>query len=356
MKTLWTLLIVCLIATTASADDLTWPELARRPELWPTQCTVKETIKFDGGATVLAGQTVNILKFTADEVQVSTKDGRTTFGAAATETDALTVARAAYAKLTPKQRELTYTSLAQKKELWPTQVALTKTLDFSGRRSLRAGDSVTVLDIQPARLSVKAESLHLIFDVAPPATDLMAQARKFVEDDQAGPRFLTAQKEAAAKLKLAQDKLKADGPVVTQLEGKLVNSATGKADPLDTNALPKYLVFYRGSSTCPITRGFTPTLIKYYTETKPKHPEFEIIYVMAEEDADTEKFAKELGFSWPALEYDKTQAVPIVNPVIGSLLPQMIVMDRSGKVLANGFQNEVPATLKKLDALLKVPN
>lgn len=43
----------------AVAQDLTWAEMARRPELWPPQCTVKETMKFDGGATVQAGQKVN---------------------------------------------------------------------------------------------------------------------------------------------------------------------------------------------------------------------------------------------------------------------------------------------------------
>jgi hypothetical protein len=104
---------------------------------------------------------------------------------------------------------------------------------------------------------------------------------------------------------------------------------------------------------CPITRKFTPSLIKYYNETKPKHPEFEIIYIMTESPADTGVFAKELGFSWPAVEYETTGKMPLAGQVFGSLLPQLVVMDGAGKVLANGIQNTAPAALQKLDALLR---
>jgi hypothetical protein len=59
-----------------------------------------------------------------------------------------------------------------------------------------------------------------------------------------------------------------------------------------------------------------------------------------------------MGFSWRALEYDATPAVPSVNKPIAGKLPQLIVMDRSGRVLANGIQSTAPAALKQLDALL----
>jgi hypothetical protein len=185
--------------------------------------------------------------------------------------------------------------------------------------------------------------------VVPQATDLMAQARKFVEDPQAGPRFVAEQKIADAKQRPAQDR------VIGELEGKLVSSVTGMPEPLDAKTLPRYLVFYRGSSTCPITRRFTPTLIKYYQDMKPKHPEFEIIYIMTESVPDTEKFAKAIGFSWRAVEYESTGAMPSVNQPIDGRLPQLIVMDRTGKVLANGVQNSAPNALKQLDSLLNQP-
>jgi hypothetical protein len=38
------LLVILLIPLIAAAQELTWAELASRPELWPAQCTVKTTI------------------------------------------------------------------------------------------------------------------------------------------------------------------------------------------------------------------------------------------------------------------------------------------------------------------------
>jgi len=358
MKIACLLLAASLAETAVAAEDLNWSDLARRPELWPAQCSVKETMKFQSGATVPAGQKVTVVGFKANEVELSTTDGRLDFAAEPDETDVLAVAREAYAKLTPKQRDLTYTTLAQRKELWPDKVALSRTFNMNGGATVRQGEQVLLREVKPDRLLVVAEKLKISFNVVPQATDLMAQAHQFVESEAgASPRYLAEQQAAERQREQAQqaaEKLRVQGRVVTELEGKLLSSVTGKPEPLDTNALPRYLVFLRGSSGCSITRGFTPKLVKYYQEMKPKHPEFEIIYLTTEPMPDTESFAKEMGFSWRAVEYEATGAVPSVSKPIDGKLPQLIVMDRSGKVLANGIQSTAPAALKQLDTLLNV--
>ena len=63
MKILNALLAICLMAGAAAAQELTWTELANRPELWPAQCTVKSAIKFEGGASVQPGQKVEVRDF-----------------------------------------------------------------------------------------------------------------------------------------------------------------------------------------------------------------------------------------------------------------------------------------------------
>ncbi|HEY5551487.1 MAG TPA: hypothetical protein VIK52_06350 [Opitutaceae bacterium] len=330
----------------AEAAKLTWQELANRPELWPSQVTVKVQMDFQGGASVRAGQNVNVVQIRADEIDLSTADGQLNFVTAPEECDALEVARAGYAKLTPKQRRLTFGSLVSSKELWPLKVVLNQTFDLGGGRVVRAGDEMTVLDFQAGKLLVKSEALNVQFHVAPQATDIMAQCRRFVEDESAGPRLVATQK-------AAEERLKARGIVVTELDGRLVNSVTAKPQPLDEAALPKYIVFLRGSSTCTITRGFMPSMVKFYNEQKPRHPEFEVVYIMTESPGDTGKFAREAGFSWRAVEYESTGYMPSVSRQIDGKLPQLIVMDRNGKVLANGIQNGAPAALNQLAALLK---
>ena len=356
MKMLNLLLATCLTATVAAAQELSWTDLARRPELWPAQCTVKVAMKFEGGANVQAGQKVDVLEFKGNEVDLKTTDGKLNFAAEPDETDVLTVARAAYAKLTPKQRDLTYPSLVQRKELWPYRVTITRSFDLAPGKTVQAGDKVLVKDVQPGKVDVVSEKLNARFGVAMPATDVMAQARKFVEDDQAGPRLLAVQKAAQEKVlaeqKAKADEIKAKGPIVVELEGRLINSQTGRPEPLDTNSLPRYFVFLRGQSTCPITRNFAPTFIKYCNGIKSSHPEVEVVYLTIEDMPETEKFAKELGFDWRTVTYENT-TMASVNPYIDGRIPQLIVMDRAGKVLANGIQSTAPDALQQLDALLK---
>jgi hypothetical protein len=356
MRMLKPLLALCLMAVAAAAQELTWTELANRPELWPAQCTVKNTIKFEGGVSVPAGATVDVVDFKGNVADMKTTDSKTYFAAEPDDTDVLDVARAACAKLTPKQRALTYPMIVQRNELWPYRVTITRSFDLAPGKTVQAGDQVLVKDVQPGKVDVVSEKLNARFGVALPATDVMAQARKFVEDDQAGPRLLTMQKLAAEKLAAEQEAkaaaIKAEGRVAVELEGKLINSQTGLPEPLNANAWPRYIVFLRGQSTCPITRNFAPTFIKYCNGIKSTHPEVEVVYLTIESLPDTFKFAKELGFDWRTVSYENT-TMPCVNPIIDGRIPQLIVMDRDGKVLANGIQSTAPAALQQLDALLK---
>jgi hypothetical protein len=350
-------LIAAHAAIAAGSDDaanLTWQELSRRPELWPAQCTLQHSLKFQDGASVQAGQKMKILEIKANEADVGTMDDKTNFALEPDETDVLALARDAYVKLTPKQRALTYAVVAQQRELWPAQIVLTKTIPLGGGAAVHEGERLPVVEIRADRLLVKSEALHGTVNLAPSTTDLMTQARQFVEDPQAGPRFNVVQKQLAEGKRIADEKL-ALLRVFTELEGKLVNSVTGKPEPLDPSPKPRYIVFYRGSSTCSITRAFTPKLIRYYQQMKPRHPEFEIVWMMTESPEDTGKFARELGFSWRAITYDDEAKLYSINNAISGKLPQLIVVDPSGKILANGWQDSAPAALKQLDALLKQP-
>jgi hypothetical protein len=305
--------------------------------------------------TVKPGQPLKVLKVTDAEVQVSTLDDRTTFTAEPGETDVLAVAQQAFAKLTPKQRALSFDTLLRQKELWPQFVTLKRSFDLAPGKTVRAGDQVELMNLEPGGIAVKSESLKATFKVVTDATDLMTQARKLVEDEKAAPRFVDARKQEQTRQVVVEQKKQNFGPVITELEDKLVSSVTGKPAPLDTAALPRYIVFYRGSSTCPITRQFTPTLLKYYQQMHATHPEFEVVYMMTEGMDDTSKFAKELGFSWRAISYASTSGIPSVHGHISGLLPQLIVMDRNGRILVNGTQSAAPAALRQLDALLKRP-
>jgi len=343
---------VVVAAGPETAGELTWQELSRRPELWPAQCTVQQTLRYRDGASLQAGQRVKVLEIRANEADIVTMDDKTTFALEPAQTDLLALASDAYAKLTPNQRTLTYVAVAQQKNLWPAEVVLTKTVPLGGGAAVHEGERLAVLDVRPDRILLKSEVLHGNVNLPLATTDVMAQARRFVEDPEAGPRFLAVQKKLAEEKRIATEQ-HARVRVYTELDGKLINSVTGRPEPLDPAAKPRYIVFYRGSSTCPITRRFTPTLIRYYQQMKPRHPEFEIVWMMTESPEDTGKFAREIGFSWRAITYENEAKLYSINQAITGKLPQLIVVDPSGKILANGWQESAPAALSQLDALLK---
>ena len=336
--------VAALITPAAFAQDLAWADLARRSDLWPTQCTVKVAMKFAGGVSVHVGQKATVLEVRANEVQLNTLDGKTIFAADPDETDVLTVARTAYAALTPKQRALTYDTLVRQRELWPARVTFTQVVELTGGKSVSPGDQAVLTDFRPGQLVLKIEKLNTTVPVPPHVTNVMAQARTLIEDGA-----------AVAEAKKSVDRKQAQGPLLGDLDGKLVNSVTGKPQPLDASAPPRYIVFYRGSSTCPITRQFTPSLIKYYQAMKPAHPDVEFVWIMTESADDTAKFAKQLGFNWRAIGYESTGGMPRVSQSISGLLPQLMVMDRNGRVLANGSQHAAQNALRQLDALIKRP-
>ena len=83
----------------------------------------------------------------------------------------LGVAREAYAKLTPKQRELTCALLVQRKDLWPYRVKITRSFDLARGKTVRAGDEVLVKDVQPGKVDLASEKLNARFGVVPAAVE-----------------------------------------------------------------------------------------------------------------------------------------------------------------------------------------
>lgn|GEM_PF-2434247 len=315
MKTFNLILAVGLLAGVASAQELTWPQLVQHPELWPAQCKLTHGFDFQSGAKVNAGDTVNVLKIHAKQVEVGTTTGKSfAFDVKPEDTDALAAAQTAYAKLTPKQRALTYAKIFQDRNLWPYRLTLKDTLDLGGGRRVNKGDQVIWRAVKGKRLTVGSEKYDTRFEVDPQETDLMEQARKYVELPDGAPSRM-----------------------IVELQPNLINAATGRPDPLNTNSLPRYFAFIRAANFCPMSQRFIPQLVKFYHDMKPKHPDFEVIYLSCDGKLPAmEKFARDNGFSWPTVTYQRSGYLFELIPHFQPLMPQFTVMDRRGHVLVTG--------------------
>jgi nucleoredoxin len=327
MKLTTLLAAACFVTSAAFAQDLTWADLARRPEFWPAQVSVKRAMKFQQDS-IGVGQKVAVLAVRPNQIELATSKGLT-FAAKPEDTDALALASATWKKLTPKQRDLTYANILQRKDLWPYRVKLTQEANL-GDGPIAVGTAVILQSVEGVELLVVHEKLNTLFNVEPRNTDLITHAWKAIETPANAP-----------------------GRYTEELSGKLVSATTGSPAKIDLSAEPRYYAFYRGASWCGPCRQFSPSLVKFYNRIKPTHPEFEMVLVSDDQNpAEMYKYAKDEGFGWPAVPATQYANLKVINPLFGKTIPQLVVTDRHGKVLIDSDRVGREAALKQLEALL----
>lgn len=226
--------------------------------------------------------------------------------------------------------ELSWPSL-QRKELWPYRITLTEPIELGGGITLRRGEKVILIGVEQGQILVGSERLNTSFDLAPPQTDLMVQARRFAQDPAGAP-----------------------GRMWEDLDGKLVDAVSGTPAAFDKQARPRFLAFYRGAAWCAPCREFSPSLVKVYNELKPQYPGLEVIFISADHSpAEMRAYAKEAAFPWRAVPANRVADLHLISPLFGDAIPQLVVTDRHGEVLIDSAVVTRPVALRKLEALVK---
>jgi nucleoredoxin len=122
----------------------------------------------------------------------------------------------------------------------------------------------------------------------------------------------------------------------------LVVLADGHAKPFAASALSgvKYWAFYYSASWCPPCRAFTPKLVEFYNTFKAQHPNFELIFVNHDNDADAMlEYMKTDSMPWPAVRFDDIESTK-ANRYCGPGIPDLVLVDEHGKVLSDSFNGQ----------------
>jgi nucleoredoxin len=209
-------------------------------------------------------------------------------------------------------------------------------LDEGKRNQLiKAGATTELLDaIESGNFSV-------------PKDELEKSRRKM--DEQAAERALMAERAKRNDTLYQNQLLKQRGRVVAHgstdgiagaAKGNLVRLQNGNlVSCYDEELAPKQIYgLYFSAHWCPPCRKFTPQLVAYYNQIAHDHPEFEIIFVSADKSAeDMATYMRESSMPWPAIEYGKLANVPALQKYVGRGIPDLVIVDASGKVLADSF-------------------
>jgi nucleoredoxin len=209
-------------------------------------------------------------------------------------------------------------------------------LDESKRNQLiKAGATTQLLDaIEKGQFSV-------------PKDDLERSRRKM--EEQAADRTLMAERAKRNDTLYQNQLLKQRSRVVAPgspdaiagaARGNLVRLQNGNlVSSYDEELAPKQIYgLYFSAYWCGPCRKFTPQLVAYYNQIAHDHPEFEIIFVSADKSAEgMATYMRESGMPWPAIEYGKVANVPALQKYAGRGIPDLVIVDASGKVLADSF-------------------
>jgi len=209
-------------------------------------------------------------------------------------------------------------------------------LDESKRNQLiKAGATTQLLDaIEKGQFSV-------------PKDDLERSRRKM--EEQAADRTLMAERAKRNDTLYQNQLLKQRSRVVAPgspdaiagaARGNMVRLQNGNlVSSYDEELAPKQIYgLYFSAYWCGPCRKFTPQLVAYYNQITHDHPEFEIIFVSADKSAEgMATYMRESGMPWPAIEYGKVANVPALQRYAGRGIPDLVIVDASGKVLADSF-------------------
>ena len=307
----------------------TLPELAARPELWPTEVIVKRDAEFHNGASIKAGQVVKVQEVRTTDVILD--NGSNYFPLLVEETDLMERLAIMVSSMTPEQIDLTPAALQEQTRLWPLSVTSRIDLSLGDGLDLPAGSEFALKGFNPdgsvvlsTRGSGAVVAMQLIH------TDLMTRARERLElpVEQQAPFFIRS------------------------LESMLEPAADGS-----TLAGSDYVVLYEGRDSCPRSSAFAPVLAALYNGTFGEEVNFEVVHLAAIDSREEHQaHLEKIGLAARISKEGQGQDIVTLTGIRGEVLPYVYLLDHEGNVIA-GTSPQGEATspgdiLEKLTELL----
>lgn len=122
-------------------------------------------------------------------------------------------------------------------------------------------------------------------------------------------------------------------PPAKAFRGRLERLRTGRPIKLDGVPSADVYVLYFGASWCGPCRAFARAIKPIYESGEPAELGYELIFVSQDTPPKDVAYVKAMDMPWPYLRAEARSAAGAVTNVGGHVLPDLVVIDRSGRIL-----------------------
>lgn len=222
---------------------------------------------------------------------------------------------------------------------WPAEVIVVANAQATvlkqdqpaGRMLLGAGKKIAVVRVTAD--SVVGRTSGVLVQVPLDKTD-------FQQRTGSGPAVEPVA-EAPAEPAVAPARAAAGSSVMQRrLSGKVVRLVGSTLQAVDDRALAgvKYYALYYSASWCGPCRQFTPDLVANYRKLKAAHPEFEVVFISADNSGgEMRDYMRNDKMPWLALKYDLIESNPELRRYSGAGIPCLVLVDAAGRVLSDSY-------------------
>jgi thiol-disulfide isomerase/thioredoxin len=179
--------------------------------------------------------------------------------------------------------------------------------------------------------------------VSPAEAARLEQMQAQRQDAAARERANDAAAYAARQEQLKQAGTSATGTAFRQMfDGKLVRMENGTLRPYSADDLRnvRYFLLYYSAHWCGPCRRFTPELVKFYKEVKPRHPEIEVIFISSDYNPEGMRdYMKGFAMEWPAVKFEQINAQ--MRGLGGKGIPWLGIYDAAGQPVTINGQTKI---------------
>ncbi len=102
---------------------------------------------------------------------------------------------------------------------------------------------------------------------------------------------------------------------------------------------PETIALYFGADWCVPCHAFMPELKQVHATLRAAGADTQVVYVSLDEsEREMRRYMRRQQMPWPAIDYRRLRALPAVRALGGIAPPNLVLIDRHGRVIASGWQ------------------